>query len=185
MTTGFSIFLIAAGATLRYALSYRLTGIDLHTLGSIIMGTGTATLSVCIARGVRAARRRRPARVARTLPLPASPPSEDGTARYCWPAAESDRRADHDPAAFPPGADRTYSWHNPRPGIPRGWEDTTDLGPPEGDRPTDRPEGACARSADRAGAHPTHSHLPPRASWHLDDAGWPDEVTPRATSPGR
>ncbi|MEX5635337.1 hypothetical protein [Parafrankia sp. FMc2] len=195
MTTGFSIFLIAAGATLRYALSYRLSGIDLQILGSIIMATGGATLAVQAARTVRAGRlRARP--VARTLPLPSRlprwRPSEDGSAERFWPATHSMwdmparaagiRFEDNQP---PPG-------RGPRPDIQQGWDEAAGLGIPyttsHGGSPGDQPEGAprpwpAQDQADPADGSPTL--LPPRASWQLDEAGWPDEVRPTAPGSGR
>ncbi|EFC79987.1 DUF6458 family protein [Parafrankia sp. EUN1f] len=151
MTTGFSIFLLAAGAILRFALSYRVNGVDLHALGSIIMATGAATLFVCFIRDLRTARRRRPAPVARTLPLGTLIPPEDGTAEWNWPAAESARSADRDGPGFRLAGDGTSSWHTPRPGIPRPWEDTghpgyaTDACPGEG--AGDWPEGGSTSDA--------------------------------------
>ncbi|MCK9932800.1 hypothetical protein MXD62_37645 [Frankia sp. Mgl5] len=215
MTTGFAIFLIAAGATLRYALSYRLTGIDLRVLGSIIMLAGGATLLVCLGRGLRPPRRRRPAAVAATLPLPPFPPrfpSVDGTTERFWPQAGTERFGTEEPTGFRFPAAGPPPGQHPHAGIPAMWED---LGPsgfpgpagqvhnpgypheggPEwwgaGESPprSDVAPGWCGTGPDLAppqGGEPAagtpeepgeHArHLPPRAVWHLDDAGWPDET---------
>ena len=46
MTVGFGIFLIAAGAILRYAVSDNIDGVDLSTVGLILMIAGVVGLLV-------------------------------------------------------------------------------------------------------------------------------------------
>lgn len=46
MTVGGSIFVIAVGAILRYAVSDRIEGIDLQTVGLILMIAGAAGLAI-------------------------------------------------------------------------------------------------------------------------------------------
>lgn len=194
MTTGLSIFLIAAGATLRYALSYRLPGVDLHALGLIIMAAGAATLTVCLARAIPTGRRRRPAPVPRTLPLPDTFPPELGTSGYRGLVGDSTGAA----TAFRDATDGTFPRHVPHPGIPRAWSgldypghrshppgypdgaghgDTADHWP-EADRSwwPDQEDDDLGRDDE---TH--HPLLPPRSTWQLDETGWPDESTPRTT----
>ena len=40
MTTGFSLLLIAAGAVLAFAVNYTVSGIDIQTIGAILMVVG-------------------------------------------------------------------------------------------------------------------------------------------------
>lgn len=42
MTLGSSIFLVAAGAILRYAVTDRVSGVSIHTVGLILMLAGIA-----------------------------------------------------------------------------------------------------------------------------------------------
>ncbi len=44
MTIGMSLFLVGAGAILRYAVTARLTWIDLHAAGVVLMVVGAAGL---------------------------------------------------------------------------------------------------------------------------------------------
>jgi predicted MFS family arabinose efflux permease len=46
---GTSIFLIAAGAILRYAVDFEVTGIEIHTVGLILMLVGIAGLVISLA----------------------------------------------------------------------------------------------------------------------------------------
>jgi hypothetical protein len=46
---GTSIFLIAAGAILRYAVDFEITGIEIHTVGLILMLVGIAGLVISLA----------------------------------------------------------------------------------------------------------------------------------------
>ncbi|WP_175084414.1 hypothetical protein [Candidatus Frankia nodulisporulans] len=52
MTLGLSVFLVAVGAALRYALTWRPGGIDLQVLGLILMVAGIATGVICVLRAV-------------------------------------------------------------------------------------------------------------------------------------
>ncbi|MCM3885421.1 hypothetical protein [Frankia sp. R82] len=52
MTLGLSVFLVAVGATLRYALTWHPGGIDLQVLGLILMVAGIATSVICVLRVV-------------------------------------------------------------------------------------------------------------------------------------
>ncbi len=54
MTIGSSIFLIAIGAILRYAVTERVSGIDLHTAGVILMGVGVLGLLLTLLASARA-----------------------------------------------------------------------------------------------------------------------------------
>ena len=49
MGIGTSIFLIAAGAILRYAVDFDITGIEIHTVGLILMLVGIAGLVISLA----------------------------------------------------------------------------------------------------------------------------------------
>ena len=49
MGIGTSIFLIAAGAILRYAVDFEITGIEIHTVGLILMLVGIAGLVISLA----------------------------------------------------------------------------------------------------------------------------------------
>ncbi|HEX2087006.1 MAG TPA: DUF6458 family protein [Solirubrobacteraceae bacterium] len=51
MSIGSSIFLIAVGAILRYAVTERLAGIDLQTAGSILLVVGVAGLVISLVIG--------------------------------------------------------------------------------------------------------------------------------------
>ena len=44
-----SIFLIAAGAILRYAVDFTITGIEIHTIGLILMIVGIIGLVISLA----------------------------------------------------------------------------------------------------------------------------------------
>jgi predicted MFS family arabinose efflux permease len=44
-----AIFLIAAGAILRYAVDFEVTGIEIHTVGLILMLVGIAGLIISLA----------------------------------------------------------------------------------------------------------------------------------------
>ena len=46
---GMAIFLIAAGAILRYAVDFEVTGIEIHTVGLILMLVGIAGLIISLA----------------------------------------------------------------------------------------------------------------------------------------
>lgn len=46
MTIGFSIFLIAVGAILKFAVTYTLAGIDLQVVGVILMVAGVLGLII-------------------------------------------------------------------------------------------------------------------------------------------
>ncbi|KJE23972.1 hypothetical protein FF36_01660 [Frankia torreyi] len=52
MTLGLSVFLVVAGATLRYALTWRVVGVDLPVLGLILMVAGIVTSVICVLRAV-------------------------------------------------------------------------------------------------------------------------------------
>ncbi|SNQ50707.1 conserved hypothetical protein [Frankia canadensis] len=52
MTLGLSVFLIVVGAALRYALTWRLAGIDLPVLGLILMVAGIVIAAICVLRAV-------------------------------------------------------------------------------------------------------------------------------------
>jgi hypothetical protein len=49
MSIGASLFLIAAGAILRYAVDFEITGIEIHTVGLILMLVGIAGLVISLA----------------------------------------------------------------------------------------------------------------------------------------
>lgn len=57
MTLGFSIFLLAVGAILAFAVNATVAGIDIHVVGWILMGAGLLGLIVSLV--VFAPRRRR------------------------------------------------------------------------------------------------------------------------------
>ena len=57
MTLGFSIFLLAVGAILAFAVNATLAGVDIHVVGWILMGAGLVGLIVSLV--VFAPRRRR------------------------------------------------------------------------------------------------------------------------------
>lgn len=57
MTLGFSIFLLAVGAILAFAVHATVAGIDIHVVGWILMGAGL--LGLVLALAVFAPRRRR------------------------------------------------------------------------------------------------------------------------------
>ena len=40
MSTGFSLLLIAAGAVLAFAVNYQVSGVDIQTIGAILMVVG-------------------------------------------------------------------------------------------------------------------------------------------------
>jgi hypothetical protein len=56
------------------------------------------------------------------------------------------------------------------------WHESGDLPSPAA--AGDRPDSDGGHRPREGGHHPL---LPPRASWHLDEAGWPDEAAPSAT----
>ncbi|EIV93729.1 DUF6458 family protein [Frankia sp. QA3] len=73
MTLGLSVFLVVVGATLRYALTWRVGGVDLPVLGLILMVAGIVTSVICVLRAV--------------VPLPARPAAPERTADpRDWPA---------------------------------------------------------------------------------------------------
>jgi hypothetical protein len=49
MGIGTSIFLIAAGAILRYAVDFDVTGVEIHTVGLILMIVGIMGLVISLA----------------------------------------------------------------------------------------------------------------------------------------
>jgi hypothetical protein len=49
MGIGTSIFLIAAGAILRYAVDFEVTGVEIHTVGLILMLVGIIGLVISLA----------------------------------------------------------------------------------------------------------------------------------------
>jgi Domain of unknown function (DUF6458) len=49
MGIGTSIFLIAAGAILRYAVDFEVTGVEIHTVGLILMIVGIIGLVISLA----------------------------------------------------------------------------------------------------------------------------------------
>jgi Domain of unknown function (DUF6458) len=49
MGIGTSIFLIAAGAILRYAVDFEVTGVEIHTVGLILMVVGIIGLVISLA----------------------------------------------------------------------------------------------------------------------------------------
>lgn len=52
MTLGLSVFLVVVGATLRYALTWRVGGVDLPVLGLILMVAGIVISVICVLRAV-------------------------------------------------------------------------------------------------------------------------------------
>ncbi|MCK9893306.1 hypothetical protein [Frankia sp. AgB32] len=52
MTLGLSVFLVVLGATLRYALTWRVAGVDLPVLGLILIVAGIVTSVICVLRAV-------------------------------------------------------------------------------------------------------------------------------------
>jgi NADH:ubiquinone oxidoreductase subunit 6 (subunit J) len=50
VTIGTSIFLMVVGAILRYAVTWTIAGIDLLTLGLILMVAGAVTAMICLVR---------------------------------------------------------------------------------------------------------------------------------------
>jgi Domain of unknown function (DUF6458) len=57
MSVGVSLFLIAAGAILRYAVTWQPSGVDLETVGLILMIVGIVGLVISLAWMATAARR--------------------------------------------------------------------------------------------------------------------------------
>ena len=49
MGIGTSIFLIAVGAILRYAVDFEVTGVEIHTIGLILMVVGIIGLVISLA----------------------------------------------------------------------------------------------------------------------------------------
>jgi hypothetical protein len=49
MGIGTSIFLLAAGAILRYAVDFQITGVEIHTVGLILMIVGILGLVISLA----------------------------------------------------------------------------------------------------------------------------------------
>jgi Domain of unknown function (DUF6458) len=70
MTVGGSIFLIAVGAILRYAVTDSISGIDLATVGLILMIAGIAGLLIGLFMMANARRTEYPARDRRVDDLP-------------------------------------------------------------------------------------------------------------------
>jgi hypothetical protein len=58
MSIGASLFLIAAGAILRYAVSDSISGVDLQTVGLILLIVGIVGLVISLAMYAAATRRR-------------------------------------------------------------------------------------------------------------------------------
>ncbi len=48
MTVGVALLLIAAGAILRYAVTAHLSGVDLRTVGAILMAVGAVGLVIAV-----------------------------------------------------------------------------------------------------------------------------------------
>ncbi len=83
MTLGLSVFLVVAGATLRYALTWRVVGVDLPVLGLILMVAGIVTSVICVLRAV--------------VPLPTRAAArERGADLRGWSADADGRSADAD-----------------------------------------------------------------------------------------
>ena len=57
MSVGFSLFLVAAGAILRYAVTWEPNGVNIETVGLILMIVGIVGLVISIAWMATAARR--------------------------------------------------------------------------------------------------------------------------------
>ncbi|WP_193790325.1 MULTISPECIES: hypothetical protein [Frankia] len=73
MTLGLSVFLVVVGATLRYALTWRVVGVDLPVLGLILMVAGIVISVICVLRAV--------------VPLPTRAATrERGAGLRSWPA---------------------------------------------------------------------------------------------------
>lgn len=96
MTLGLSVFLVVVGATLRYALTWRVAGVDLPVLGLILMVAGIATSVICVLRAVVPL----PARAAARERRLDSPDSPD------WPAS-----------AFPAGDAEAPELPEPHPAL--------------------------------------------------------------------
>ena len=60
MTVGASIFLIAVGAILRYAVTTTVAGIDIQTVGLILMIAGVLGLAIGLVMMISGTRRRDP-----------------------------------------------------------------------------------------------------------------------------
>lgn len=75
MTIGGSLLLIAVGAILRYAVTARVAGVDLRSVGLILIVVGVVGLVISLA-WLASARRRRPTLAATTTysDHPAAPP---------------------------------------------------------------------------------------------------------------
>jgi hypothetical protein len=73
MSIGFSLFLIAAGAILRYAVTWEPSGVNLETVGLILMIVGIVGLVISIAWMANAASRDRTGRG--DVPPPPRPPT--------------------------------------------------------------------------------------------------------------
>ena len=74
MALGTSLFLIAVGAVLRFAVTVSTHGFDIHTIGVILMIVGGVGLLLSLLwMTVWADRRNRPAYVDRRVPPPAEP----------------------------------------------------------------------------------------------------------------
>ena len=74
MALGTSLFLIAVGAVLRFAVTVSTHGFDIHTIGVILMIVGGVGLQLSLLwMSVGADRRNRPAYVDRRVPPPAEP----------------------------------------------------------------------------------------------------------------
>jgi Domain of unknown function (DUF6458) len=70
MSIGFSLFLIAVGAILRYAVTWEPSGVNLETVGLILMIVGIVGLVISIAWMASAAQRGRG-----DVPPPPRPPT--------------------------------------------------------------------------------------------------------------
>ena len=70
MSIGFSLFLIAAGAILRYAVTWEPSGVNLETVGLILMIVGIVGLVISIAWMATQANRQRG-----DVPPPPRPPT--------------------------------------------------------------------------------------------------------------
>ena len=70
MSVGFSLFLIAAGAILRYAVTWNPNGVNIETVGLILMIVGIVGLVISLAWMATAASRTRDASSRPPPPVP-------------------------------------------------------------------------------------------------------------------